>query len=530
MQTNFVFDLIKYLVKAFSVLMILTQTTLPFSKDFAFWNEGDFATIQRPFFSVQTFTTTGDPYGSNDKLVKPWPTYNLNSYINSLEISDGAEFLAYKEKVIDPLFATSGGVEFLRNREISMDTLQLRSSYGIDMGAAYVFENILDKVKTLSNDSMKIHHAELLDNIDFVIEVKGSALKSSCEGKYIAAQSSWPLLLARASMPKLEFNQEALEKLYENLPESKRVIKIQEEKDFIEKTNKETAELKAEIDKIGLNEDNVDEFMAKSIEPFEIIRQKLHDYAGIKSHNATQQGLSDINISMLIRKKFGQTSLFQQCNVTSGFLFTLPSGEKRDIDNAMSINFGEPVATTSLVLNLDLQVRDDVSLGLMHFFNPGFVYSIDERVSLAGEPALLSKVIQRVCKEIGSRHCTRAYVVIRDAIKDSLDFKAVYSWLGQSMSKAWLSPENTQNAQFEAANLRNAASHVGGNSSINVTSAETESQWGQQTLELGLNYRFGSVEAMDNDRHNFGFTVQLPMSSSRSIPQQKFSINYSYKF
>jgi len=314
------------------------------------------------------------------------------------------------------------------------------------------------------------------------------------------------------------------------LPESKRVIKIQEEKDFIEKTNKETAELKAEIDKIGLNEDNVDEFMAKSIEPFEIIRQKLHDYAGIKSHNATQQGLSDINISMLIRKKFGQTSLFQQCNVTSGFLFTLPSGEKRDIDNAMSINFGEPVATTSLVLNLDLQVRDDISLGLMHVFNPGFVYSIDERVSLAGEPALLSKVIQKVCKEIGSRHCTRAYVVIRDAIKDSLDFKAVYSWLGQSMSKAWLSPENTQNAQFEAANLRNAASHVGGNSSINVTSAETESQWGQQTLELGLNYRFGSVEAMDNDRHNFGFTVQLPMSSSRSIPQQKFSINYSYKF
>ncbi len=253
------------------------------------------------------------------------------------------------------------------------------------------------------------------------------------------------------------------------------------------------------------------------------IASDLNKLSNLTTGYCKQSGVSDLSFSTGLRKRFHNASKIKHAEVFAGFTVTLPCGTKGDIDNSLSINFGQESTTFGLFAGADVQLRNDIYTGANISYTFGYKNTAIRRIPMGSEPAIFSPLKSKVKLSTGGTVIINPYVTMKNSVMEDLDLKAGFVYI-----------------KHYSDSLKDLGNDSGIKSVLNNYQLEKQSSkekslrefsaWSAKFFDICAKYRLNAQGDTENDRLAIVLNYQLPLLAEKSIKNHRISIGLSTTF
>lgn len=411
---------------------------------------------------TKTFPISEYHYG--DRVINPYPSYNLADMQESLN-----RFALANGQPERNFFAGKPNLSIIQNNRnnIPVDMIVSRSTQGVSTEFSYRLKGILDQADFPGDFGRRYNRS--LGGIDLVFQTNIAALNSISIASYREGQEFLDSITGN-------YNRIVFE------------------------------------DSVGVSK------AAFIKEALAAIRQ-MNDALGFQTDYCRQAGLSDLQLSLGICKNMRYQFLCRRISLSFLLRSSLPTGQRKNLNNALSFDFGLPYATLYPELRLDLEPKHGVFCGLNFNFQPT-VYDVRERrIPLGFEPEMLSPLKGQLGVRFGHNLMCNAYLKL-EKIANKMDLQLDLTYLEHGEDRLYDVRSNPKVHSFLSHNAN----------PYNISQRRQFSAWHCVYTSLTGSYVFNHTPQLKEHPLVAYLTFDNPFGYSNLIPTKRLSAGVKWVF
>jgi len=252
------------------------------------------------------------------------------------------------------------------------------------------------------------------------------------------------------------------------------------------------------------------------IDPIEIddIRRAMFQEVGMTQAVATQFGFSDLDIYARVGYTWDYTLKFRRIDAGARFGLLGPTGVQRSICSPASVPFGgNGFWGLYGQLDLELEAKEDMSVGAMFRFSKRIPKVKNERLSVEGEPIIFGATTGLVKEYPGFTFVFDPYICLEN-LRGGLGVRVLYT-LTKHYGDVWCDARCDQTVPVQLSNV------------------PFVTQWESDYFTLNVFYDFGKVKVERGLDPILYFAWDIPslmFSSDRSVTTHRISLGIELNF
>lgn len=445
------------------LVLIVPQNIHPFvgNRHYPFYQPLEVGAMKGLDSNLSISTTNTIPViekDHGDSIQTPWRSYDLKNLNSTIQ-----EYQALDGRVpVD--YLKHSALDGIRHKELLFDMLLQRPTFSANLLAtSYVFNDVFGFF-LLPSGFRKRYGNTLNSNIDVFVKANLSVVKASSIGEYYVNEET------KGNVVNL-FKPDTVK---------------------IEQT-------------LGLLED---------------ARRAMHDELNSGSAYSRQDGISDLEFWVGIRKRMPYTLRCKNISLSLAMCGTLPTGTKERVDEALSFGFGREGGTAGAVLSADVELKHGLFTGASFEFNGGYRSSRERRVAMGKEPSVLSPLKAQIEVESASSFIFSPYIKLAN-FRNGFDIGLRFTYINHS-EDTWRDHrvDATKPSFLKGPNL---------DSEI-IARHNEQTAWTTKFTTLELSYSAGNRLKVWEAHPTFFASYEHPWLSKTTVRSKRLSAGMKFSF